>query len=75
VGVLFVVQEEGRVWVVLELFPRKGSRCWVLGAGRCVVARLKGKGWLGLGLGVEDIRNVLQKKCSRDVQYSTLGFT
>jgi hypothetical protein len=28
--VLFVVQEGGRVWVVLEVFPRKGC----LGVGR-----------------------------------------
>jgi hypothetical protein len=35
--------------------------------GGAFVARLKGKAWLGLGLGVEDIRKVRLQKCSRDV--------
>jgi hypothetical protein len=58
-------REGGYGWF-LSFFQEERVGCWELGGA--VVARLKGKGWLGLGLGVEDIRNVLlQKKCSRDV--------
>ena len=66
-GCCLLYKREGGYGWCLSFFQEKGVGVGRWELGGAFVARLKGKGWLGLGLGVEDIRNVLQKKCSRDV--------